>query len=189
MMRVFVLLLAVCLIALVPGAVSAQEMDPESVVRAWHAAVHSGDIDAAMDHLADDIVVNLVPPPPGTDGNFEGKAEVRAWYEQQAAASSASEILSIEVDGNHVTAQETYADDSLRGMGVDQVELVVEFVVEGGLIQSYTASFTEESLAKLPPMPEEMPTTGAGPSAGLWLLLAGLGLIALGARRRVVGAD
>lgn len=184
-MRVFVLLLAVCLIALTPAAVLAQEMDPASVVRDWHAAVHGGDIDAAMGYVADGIVVNLVPPPPGMDGTIEGKAELRDWYEQQAAANSASEILSIRVDGNHVTAQETYADDSLRGMGVDQVELVVEFVVEDGLIRSYTASFTEESLAKLPPMPEEMPTTGTSPSVvPLWLVLAGLGLIALGARRR-----
>jgi hypothetical protein len=187
-MRVFILLLSVCLMALAPAVVSAQEMDAESVVRAWHAAVHGGDIDAAMGYVADDIAINLVPPPPGMDGTIEGKAEAREWYEQQAAANSASQILSIEVDGSRVRAQETYADDSLRGMGVDQVELVVEFVVEDGLIQSYTASFTEESLAKLPPMPEEMPTTGTRPSTGLWLLLAGLGLIALGARRRVVGA-
>lgn len=187
------LLVALAGLAVAPMRVGAQETDPESVIRAWHEATHAGDVDAALAYLADDAVVTLVPPPPGMSGTLQGKDAIRDWYEQQAAGNAESEIIELQVNGNQVTFRETYADDSLRGMGVQEVELIVKAVVEGGLIQSYTASMTEDSLAKLPP-PSEMPETGSSVPSGrqtALLIFAGLILIiaaGLGIRSRQISS-
>lgn len=188
------LLVALVSLVVAPAGVGAQAMDPESVVRAWHEATHAGDVDAALEYLADDATVTLVPPPPGMSGTLQGKDAIRDWYEQQAAGNAESEIIELQVNGNQVTLRETYVDDSLRGMGVQEVELVVEAVVEDGLIQSYTASMTEESLAKLPPPPSEMPETGSSvPSGGQAALLIFAGLVfilvaGLGIRSRQISS-
>lgn len=67
----------------------------------------------------------------------------------------------------------------IRGMGIEDIELVVELVVQDGMIQSYTATLTEESLAKMQEMlpPPTLPATGGvgAPSYAGCLALVGLG--------------
>lgn len=183
--------LLAALLLLNPLSITAQESDPASVVQNWHDAAHAGDIDAALEYMADDATVELVPPPPAMDGTLEGTEEIRGWYEQQVAANAESEILDVQTDGNQVTIRETYIDDTLRGMGFEEpVELDVTFTVEDGLIQSYTAAMTEESMARMPAPPSTMPETGTTSSSPLaaLVLLAGLTLLGLGwalSRKRV----
>ena len=73
-------MVSVVLLAL-PGVLCAQESNPLSVVNAWVVALNAGDIDGALSYVADDAVVTIVPPAPGTSGVFTGKEEIRGWYE------------------------------------------------------------------------------------------------------------
>lgn len=175
----FVLTALLALVLTSAGRVAAQGTE-EALVRQWHDALHSGDVDGALALVADDITVQLVPPPPGMDGTLEGKDELRGWYEGQIAAGAESEILELEAEGDQVTLRETYLDETLRGMGLDEpVELVVTFTVEEGLIRRYTAAMTEASLARLPPPPAALPETGRGATHTLPILaiLAGAALL------------
>jgi len=169
-MAVFVVLLAL------PGALYAQGPDPMSIINAWVEALNAGDIDGALSYLADDAVVTIVPPAPGTSGVFTGKGEIRGWYEGIVGEHGVTTLSDCQVDGETVTCVNTYTGDSFTSMGIDSVVAEWVAVVRDGKLQSYSWTMTDESLAALMAAmpPEAVPVTG-GTAVPLYAAVAVFG--------------
>jgi hypothetical protein len=183
--RVIVVTMSVVLLAL-PVALYAQEPDPMAIINAWVEALNAGDIDAALSYLADDAVVQIVPPAPGTSGVFSGKGEIRGWYETVVGQHGVTVLSDCQIDGETVTCVNTYAEDSFRSLGIDSVVGEWVAVVREGKLQSYTFTMSDESLAALmaamtpPVMPETggsaYPTSAVVAILGALIGISGLGL-------------
>jgi ketosteroid isomerase-like protein len=167
---VFVVLLAL------PMALNAQESDPMSIIDAWVEALNAGDIDAALSYLADDAVVTIVPPAPGTSGVYTGNGEIRGWYEGIVGEHGVTTLSDCQVDGETVTCVNTYTGDSFTSMGIDFVVAEWVAVVRDGKLHSYTWTMTDESLAALMAAmpPQAMPVTG-GTAVPLYAIVAAFG--------------
>ena len=159
--RIIAVMMSVVLLAF-PVALYAQEPDPMPIIRAWVEALNAGEIDAALSYLADDAVVQIVPPAPGTSGIFTGKDEVRGWYETVVGQNGVTVLTDCQVAGETVTCVNTYAEDSFRALGIDSVVGEWVAVVRDGKLQSYTFTMSDESLAALMAAmaPPVMPETG-----------------------------
>lgn len=131
---------------------------PQDTVDAWQQALNKGDIEAALSYLADDVVVSLSPPGPGADGVYEGKEEVRGWYETIVAGKGTGTMNNCQSDGDTFTCVSSYEDDGLKSIGVDFIEGSWVATVHDGKIQSYTFTISPELLAKLPPPPTAAPS-------------------------------
>jgi hypothetical protein len=188
---VFVVLLAL------PRMLCAQESDPMSIIDAWVADLNAGDIDSALSYLADDAVVTIVPPAPGTSGVYTGKEEIRGWYEGIVGEHGVTTLSDCQVDGETVTCVNTYTGDSFTSMGLDLVVAEWVAVVHYGQLQLYTYTMSDESLAALMAAmpPQAMPMTGrmAVPlyaivaAFGGLMCIGGLGLGVLRWRRGQTG--
>jgi len=162
-MRKFATLTTVFLIVLAMMAASvpiaAQEpppADPASVIRAVYAAVEAKDIDAAAELLADDVVLTLIPPPPGLDGVFIGKEAVRGWYEVLAEGNGRSEIVDVTVSGNRATSRLKFWGDSFVAMGIAPAEFDGVNIAQNGKLKSATWIFTEEFMARFEAAMQQM---------------------------------
>jgi hypothetical protein len=194
--RMIAVMMSVVLLAL-PVALCAQEPDAMSVINAWLEALNAGDIDTALSHLADDAVVQIVPPAPGTSGVFSGKEEIRGWYENLLAQHGVGTLSDCQVDGENVTCVNTYAEDSLRSLGLDSIVGEWVAVVREGKLQSYTFTQSDESLAAMmaamtPPVMAEtggsaLPICAIVAILGGLIGAGGLGLGMLQSGRRRVG--
>lgn len=148
---------------------------PQDIIDAWQQDLNKGDIESAISYLADDVIVSVSPPGPGEDGVYEGKEEVRGWYETIVAGKGAGTMSNCQADGDTVTCVSSYADDGLKSIGVDFIEGSWVAIVQDGKIQSYTFTISPESLAKFPPPPtaeslvEEVRITAAEPLVGNWV--------------------
>ena len=168
-------MMSVVLLAL-PVALYAQEPDPMSIINSWVEALNAGDIDAALSYLADDAVVKIVPPAPGTSGVFTGQEEIRGWYETVVGQQGVTTLSDCQVDGESVTCVNTYAEDSFRSLGIDSVVGEWVAVMREGKLQSYTFTMSDESLAALMAAmtPPVMPETG-GSAFPIHTLVAAIG--------------
>jgi len=176
--RMIVVVMLAVLLAL-PVALYAQESDPMSVINPWVEALNAGDIDGALSYLADDVVVQILPPAPGTTGVFTGKEEVRGWYETVVGQNGLTVLSDCQIDGETVTCVNTYAEDSFRALGIDSVVGEWVVVVRDGKLQSYTFTMSDESLATLMAAmaPPEMPETG-GAALPIYAVVTALGGLA-----------
>ena len=125
------------------------EFDPITIIAAWVEALNAGNMDDALSYVADDAVVTIVPPSPGTSGVFAGQAEIRAWYEAMGGQHGVTTLSDCRVDGETVTCVDTYAEDSLRSIGLDSVAAEWVAIVREGKLQSYTFAMTDESLKEM----------------------------------------
>jgi ketosteroid isomerase-like protein len=149
-MRRYVLLLVMSalLIGLLGASVQAEEHETDTmeVVEAAYAAVEVGDLAMAGEYLADDAVLVLSPPPPGTDGTFVGKEAVLEWWENLFAINFRGEFSDATVSGDRFTATlDTYVDD----LPVAPVEMSATGVVQDGKIKALSYVNTPEAMAKL----------------------------------------
>ena len=145
-----VLILALLLLAACAPSSKPPAADAEALVQGFIEAQNAGDVEGALALLADEAVIQLVPPPmEGDDGIFTGKEEIRAWYEILASLHGAGELSNVSVEGDQVTAILTYTDDSLKQIGVESIDNEWVVTLQDGKIQGYTATLTEASLAEL----------------------------------------
>lgn len=134
---------------------------PQDIVDAWQQDLNKGDIESALSHLADDVVVSVSPPGSGEDGVYKGKEEVRGWYETIVAGKGTGTMSDCQANGDTFTCVSSYEDEGLKSIGVDFIEGSWVAVVHDGKIQSYTFTISPESLAKFPPPPEPTPAVPA----------------------------
>jgi LPXTG-motif cell wall-anchored protein len=173
-------LMVVVLVALLalPLVVHAQEPDPVQMIQDLEAKLQARDFDGALEYVSDDIVLYLVPPPPGGKGVFTGKEELRARWEESYALNTHSEYRDCETSGNTTTCAVSYEGDDTRALGIGPLEMVLEFVVEDGLITSFTWTVTDESLAAVAAAMAALPQTGGG-AFPIQEVLVGLGGLAV----------
>jgi hypothetical protein len=168
------------------SSVAAEGQDPESIIRAIHQAMEGKDVEAALALMTDEIVVKIVPPPPGTSGVWSGKEEVRGWLEGTIAQNFASELSNFQVEGNRATWTAMVSLDDWRALGIEALEHHSEGVFENGKLKYFTTTMTQGALDRLMAAlsaPQTLPKTGAEKApVTLWLLVAfgGAALIALG---------
>jgi hypothetical protein len=125
--RLALVLVGVLTVVLVPGQVSAQSLDPATLVDAYQAARARGDVDALAGLFADDAAV--------TDpfGNAHvGKTEVRKWLTTVAARPR-----TVGVERASVTADRaSWFEQVGTGTGSPGFAVSVEAVIGGGRIAS-----------------------------------------------------
>ena len=142
-----------------PPPDQASTTEPESVFKSWNDALNEGDVDAALEYLDDNATITIIPPPAGMSGVFTGKEQIRAWYEGNAALNGFNELVEIHVNGDMVNWTSKFGMDEWRNIGVESLDILGEGVIVDGKFQSYTITIPPESLAKLPPPPDQAPTT------------------------------
>lgn len=130
-------------------AAQEQEMGPDEVIQAVYEAVAAKDVDAAMELVAEDAVLVLIPPPAGLDGTFVGKAEIRDWWEGLAMDNGRAEFSDIAVSGNAATWKAKWWSGFFEGLGVGPAEFEGVNIVQDGLFKSATWVFTDEFLARM----------------------------------------
>jgi hypothetical protein len=121
-------------------------MNPLEIVRTMYDAVESGDLVTAGEYLADDAVLVLIPPPPGTDGTFVGKEAVMGWWKNLVQNNIAIELGDAEVSGNRLTMKSLARVDSLP---IAPVEFDVVGIVYDGKLKAIVWTITPESMAEL----------------------------------------
>ena len=176
-MMVTMVVVVVALLAL-PLLTHAQEPDPVQMFQDMEAKLQAGDFDGALEYVSDDIVLYLIPPPPGGTGIYTGKEELRARWEEAYALNTHSEYKDCETSGNTTTCAAFYEGDDTRALGIGPLEMVLELVVEDGLFTSITWTVTEEALAALAAAIAALPQTG-GAAFPLQALMVGLGGLAV----------
>lgn len=165
-------------------AVHAQQTDPAAVLSNLADALNAGDVDAAMELVADDAVLRFVPDVMGT-GPITGRDQIRAWYEGLVAQHIRAEPSNLEVDGNQVTWTNKVWLDDFEALGITPVEYTGEGVVEEGKVKSYTETMSDASLAEFQAAMAALPATGGtAPTTALlpWISIVGLLLFLMGLR-------
>src|SRR5436190_8961024 len=175
---------------------SAQAVDPVSVVDAFHAA--GDDIDAALALLTDDVVIELIPPPPNTTGKWTGKNEARAFFEWRNTQNirrirAGDAQVSTDAAGTIVTGDVGVTSDTFRKWRVGTVGHTFRAVVQDGKLKSYLGQIRPDEAKRVtaarlafeqsqaqPAQPIGMPKTGEPliilPSifaVGVMMLMAG----------------
>jgi ketosteroid isomerase-like protein len=150
---VTVILLFVVGLVLWTGPLAAQDaaapMAPGEVVAAVYAALEAGDVPAALEFLAGDAVLTLVPAPEGMDGTFVGKEEIGAWYEGLAAGHGRFEISDVMTAGNRTSMHLAFSDDFFDSLSLSPAEFDGAAVVQDGKVKSLSWVFTPEFAAKM----------------------------------------
>ena len=174
--------IVVTLLVARPGWVRAQVTDPASVMDAFIAAIR--DTERAIQVLADDVTIRVVPPPHGQTGVWTGKEGAGQFLAFTQAQNARRQLVGgWQVSGNTVSGTVMMTSNNLAALGLGAVEFRLEAVVENGKITSWTqmlAPHEQQRVAAAMQQPQTLPTTGEhiSANASLWLLAVG-GLVLL----------
>ncbi|HET9494685.1 MAG TPA: nuclear transport factor 2 family protein [Chloroflexia bacterium] len=168
-----------------PAPATAQASDPVAVVDAFHAA--GDDIEAALSLLTDDVVIELLPPPPNTPGIWKGKAEARAFIQWRIATNqkrmrAGDAQVTADAGRYTVTGNVGVASDLFTKLGLGTVGHTFKAEVEDGKLKYYSGKLAPEEqqrvaeALRLASQPAGMPRTG-GPQ--LLPLTIAIGIIVL----------
>lgn len=171
-------LASVALLAVGTGRASAQADDPVTVLTNFFNA-RAADANAALAMVTDDVVIQIVPAPPGTTGVWTGKQEVGMYLQfSQRQLISLERVGEPQVDGNKVTMTYMVYVNDFRMWGLGPVRHTFEGVVEGGKVKSLISSIVPEERQRVADAarafaqsqgqaqaPAGMPRTGAGQDA------------------------
>ena len=114
-------------------------------LRAYETAHNNHDIDQILTLVTDDIQFNLVGMPVK-----EGKGQMRAIEEWDAAVNGHLTFTNLRVRGNTVTCQVVEQNDLFKLYGIDEVHYQsVTFVFHDGLIGEIRARMSDESYAAI----------------------------------------
>jgi len=148
--KMFIALMAMVIIFALSGTLCAQETDPAKVLNALADSLNAGDVDAAITLYAPDAVINIVPPLPGLPDTFTGLKEVRGWLEILVGMKLKIEGLEmLQMEGDKAKIKIIISSDLTRGLNIAFLELIEEYIIQGGKIKGYTISITEESAEKM----------------------------------------
>ncbi len=150
---------AVLLLGILAGGAVRAADDPLAVSNALWDANNAHAIDAALALFADDAVLQLAPP---RSTRYVGKAGIRTWLEENTAGHHHSEVVGTpQVAGDKATFTIELASDVFRAASISPVPFVIEIVVSGGKIKSFTAFPTAETNAKLARLSSPSPAAPA----------------------------
>lgn len=176
-MKKWMVVLVLAATLALPVAAHAQEGDPTAVFSELADALNAGDVDVAMELVADDAVLTFVPDVAGT-GPITGREQIRAWYEGLVAQNLRAEPSNVQVEGDRVTFSNKVWMNDFEALGIAPVEYTGEGVVQEGKIKSYAETMTDESLAEFEAAMAALPATGeTPPMAALWPWFGTMGLL------------
>lgn len=167
---VTIMAIVVAILAAPSSALYAQASDPASVMEDFNEA--ATDPEAAMQYLADDVTIRIIPPPPGQSGVWTGKEEARGFLEFTKSQDVRRELVGTwSVDGNTVSGTVMVTNKDFTALGVAPVEHTLDAIVEDGQITSWTSTMSPAERERVGAavaarQPGTMPSTGAGGSAG-----------------------
>jgi hypothetical protein len=115
------------------------------VLRGYLSAQASGDVDGALQRIADDAVFDV------GRGRYRGREQIRSFVERLMAVHSRATVLELDdVSAQRAIARFQQSDDDLAPLGIDSIELGVQVdITKDGRISAFTARPTPESLAAL----------------------------------------
>ena len=148
--KMFIVLLVMMIIFTLNSSLYAQETDPAKVLNTLADSLNAGDVDAAMPLFAPDAVINIVPPLPGLSDTYTGLKEIRGFLEILVGMElkiEGQEIL--QVEGDKAKIKIKTSTDLNRRLNIAFLELIEEYIIQGGKIKGYTISITEESAEKM----------------------------------------
>ena len=148
---------AICLVfvfalALLGPSVQAQttEAEPQFLVEAVYDAVEAGDIDAALELLADDAVLTVLPAPDGQDdAAFVGKDEIRGWWEGLHADNPHAEFYDVTVTDNRATWKAEWWGDFFRSIDLAPAQFEGVAVIQDGKVSSMIWANTPEYVERM----------------------------------------
>lgn len=148
---------AICLVfvfalALLGPSALAQttEAEPQFLVEAVYDAVEAGDIDAAIELLADDAVLTVLPAPEGqADAAFVGKDEIRVWYEGLYADNPYVEFHDVSASGNCVSWKAEWWGDFFRSIDLAPAQFEGAAVIQDGKVSSMIWANTPEYVERM----------------------------------------
>jgi ketosteroid isomerase-like protein len=129
--------------------------------------INADDIEGALAYYADDAMLYIVGLPPTGIEVYQGKEQLRSFWEDNVSNHFQWEVEISSVVGDVVTAHVKTWHDFTRELGVAPLEWLDVYEVKDGKITTYSGTITEEALARLKPalaevMPPEPP---AAPSS------------------------
>ncbi|MBZ0310831.1 MAG: hypothetical protein K8I82_32530, partial [Anaerolineae bacterium] len=123
--------------------------DPVSILRAGFGVVNAGVSDPSVS-FADDAVVTIIPPPPGTNGVISGSEARAAWIQDTVNQHIHIElVMAVPTGPNTAIALVRVSLDSWREAGIESTDNVYQVVTENGKIKYLAISMTPESGARL----------------------------------------
>jgi hypothetical protein len=156
-------------------------------------------MEAALALLTDDVVIELLPPPPNTPGVWKGKEGARAFFEwrnanNQKRMRAGDAQVTADTGRYTVTGNVGVASDFFTKLGLGTVGHTFKAEVEDGKLKYYSGKLAPEEaprvaealrLANQPAasQPAGMPRTGE-PVALPLLFALGMLLLAAGSRLR-----
>src|SRR5688572_17238196 len=165
--------------------------DPVSVFVTYLRAVSAGDVEGALALFADDAVLTIIPPPPGTSGHWVGKEAIREQlvYGKENGVKG-EPIGAPQVEGNRVTARSKVTNRFFLEWGVAPVQFTSEAVIQNGKLTSFTntmdpserervaAAAAAYEQARAGQQPAGMPRTGENQHLVPWWLAVVAGIMA-----------
>lgn len=156
------------------GIVSTEKEWATAVVQGYYAAYNAGNIDDAVNYLADDVV--FINP----TGRYEGKAKARANLEAIKKDGLSFFLSGFKNDGGRVTySYNVNINGATAEKGDDGLT-----IVKNGLIVFDGTTETEKQFETSTAAKTEtqLPTTGSAfPNAELWIAIAGVFILMFGA--------
>jgi hypothetical protein len=191
---VVIAVVAMALLVMSPARIFAQASDPASVADAFNKAAL--DPQAELGMVTDDVMITVVPPPPGSPGVWSDKAQAQAFFEFVKGQNVHRELAgSWQMTGDKVTGTVMVTNNDFANWGVGAVQHQLEFVVQDGKIKSFTSIMAPSERPRVmaaaqayqsahpAQAPAGMPRTGADDQSGavqLGLLVAALFLMTAG---------
>ena len=143
--------LTLCALAL-PYAAAADEIEDFVVQKAYDAAM-SGDTEAALDMVTEDIFFTVLPAVghPIWEGApyLSGKEQVGAWWEFLAKDNSRVQIVELEVEGDRAAFHFEFYGGHFSKLGIEPAMSDGVAILRDGKIFGMMLSFTPETLAAM----------------------------------------
>ena len=128
--------------------VAERPTDAEAVFRDFFDAINAGDIDQAMNLVAEDAVFLFIPPPPGFDPAMD-KATIRTFFSGYIQRNGHTKTTELYVHGDKVAVTVEFSEDEFTSIGVAPMVGNVVAIVQNGQLKTYNITFTAASQAKL----------------------------------------
>jgi hypothetical protein len=140
---------------------------PAATVLKMVERLNAGDVEGSLAYFTDDAMLYIVGLPPTGMEVYQGKEQLRSFWEDNVSNHFQWEVEISSVVGDVVTAHVKTWHDFTRELGVAPLEWIDVYEVKNGEITTYAGTITEEALARLKPalaevMPPEPP---AAPSS------------------------
>jgi hypothetical protein len=129
--------------------------------------LNAGDVEGSLAYFADDAMLYIVGLPPTGIEVYQGKEQLRSFWEDNVSNHFQWEVEISSVVGDVVHVRVKTWHDFTRELGVAPLEWLDVYEVKDGKITTYSGTITEESLARLKPALAEVmpPEPTAAPSS------------------------